>query len=145
MATCSECNGNLPADGKTRKRQRPRRCKACSNQAALQRRHNDPIARIQHKLQNNLKKHYANVPSNLCSRETVEYVYNKWDKKCVISGETDPANLCVVPAFRAANLPTRDQLVLLSIRQAMSLARHNREKRLAKFPDEVKEKLELGQ
>ncbi len=142
-ATCSICNSDIPNDGRTRKRQRPRRCKACNNQAALNRRRINPIARLQHKLQNNLRKHYANVPSNLCSRETVEYIYNKWDKKCVISGEASPINLCIVPAFRTKNLPTRDQFVLLSIHEAMTLARHDREKRLSKFSDEVKEKLQL--
>ncbi len=141
--TCSQCNSAIPNDGKTRKRARPRRCKVCNNQAALDRRRKDPIARFQHKLQNNLRKHYPNVPSSLCSRETVEYIYNKWDKKCVISGEASPINLCIVPAFRTKNLPTRDQFVLLSIHEAMTLARHDREKRLSKFSDEVKEKLQL--
>lgn len=143
---CSKCESNLPEDGRTRKRHRSRRCQACNNKAALERRQNDPIARLQHKLQNNLRKHYAKrAPANLWSRDTVEFLYKKWDKKCVISGETDPANLCIVPAFRTVDPPTRDQLVLLSIRHAMRLARHDKERRLGSFSDEVKAKLELAQ
>ncbi len=143
-STCSVCAASLPADGLTRKRHRSRKCKTCNNQAALDRRRSDPIARLQHKLCNNLKKHWPTAQANLWSRETIEYVLEKWDKKCAITGETNFINLCIVPAVKHTLPPTRDQLVLLTIHEAMSLSRNDNVKRLAKFSDEARGKLEIS-
>jgi hypothetical protein len=139
---CSKCNDVLPVDGKLRKRLRSRRCRECNNTVALDRRRQDPIARLQHKWQNNCMKHYKNADSTLWSRATVEYVWNRWDKKCAITEQTDPMYLCIVPAIRdKLNTPTRDQLVVLSTHIAQSMSRHNNEKRLAKFSEEARAKI----
>ncbi len=67
----------------------------------------------------------------------------KWDQKCAITGETNMINLCIVPAVKNVAPPTLDQLVVLSIRCAMQLARNDNEKRLATFSEEAREKLEV--
>ncbi len=142
LSTCSRCAAVLPADGRTRKRLRPRRCQKCNNETALERRKDDPILRLQHKFQNNTVKHYKNADSSLWSRETIEFVWQRWNKTCAISGESDPLHLCIVPATRDKEvLPTRNQLVVLSSHVAQSLSRNDNEKRLSRFSEEVRAKL----
>jgi hypothetical protein len=142
LTNCSSCSAALPSDGISRKRQRARRCRKCNNDKALERRQNDPILRLQHKFQNNCMKHDKNTDPSLWSRETIEYVWNRWEKKCAISHERNVLHLCIVPAVREKDTqPTRNQLVVLSSHIAQSLSRQDNEKRLARFPQEARAKL----
>ncbi len=140
--SCASCERELPPDGKTRKRQRARRCHECITAAAIQRKHDDPILVLQHRLNGNLKKYWKDADPILWSRQTVKYVYERWDKKSVLSGETDPIHLCIVPIIRLDEQPTREDLVLITSKEAQSLSRVSNDLRMAAFPASVQEQMQ---
>ena len=138
---CSHCEAALPADTRIRKRLRSRKCQACNNIAAAQRRKQDPILLLHHRWRNNCKKHWPNASAQVLSREAVQHVWERWDKQCVVTGTTDPLFLCVSPMVRGEEPPTVDQLVILTSHQAQSLSRASNEKRMSMLPKAVQEKL----
>lgn len=137
-ASCSVCHAELPLDPKVRKRQRPRRCKRCNARAALNRRKSDPVLLLQHRWSNNARKHWPDAPASLCSIETVGYVWDRWGRQSVLSGIADHMLLCVSPAIKSSDPPTRDQLILLTSREAQSLSRTSKEERMAQLPEHVR-------
>lgn len=78
------------------------------------------------------------------SKETILLVWQRWGGSSVISGENNPMLLCVT-TYNAPNdmtMPTRDDLILLTSREAQSLGRLSNERRIAAFPPAVRAQME---
>lgn len=131
---CSQCNAELPNDGKTRKRVRPRMCKQCTATATLKRRKSDHIQLLAHRWQNTIKRHWPTASPSMWCRATVQYVWDKCNGKSVLSDTSDPLFLCIASKVKIKDVPpTIDDLIIITSQEALSLARVNNERRLAIF------------
>jgi hypothetical protein len=138
---CSQCETPLPPDNKTRKRMRPRKCASCLAASAKARR-DDPIETLRHRWNGSCKRMYPDAENELWSRRTVEAVFERCGKKSVISGEDRAELLCLFSFFKGNIAPTPDQIVLITSREAQSLAREmTQEKRAQRFPREIQEQM----
>lgn len=127
---CYVCQLPLPDDGVTRKRNCPRRCRACRNAANLERRHKDPVAWLQHRWYNSAKRQWPDAQPSLWAKETVKEVYERCGGKSVLSGEEDVKMLCVSWKRKRYDV---GELVLLTTKEAKSMAHLSEEDRLACF------------
>jgi hypothetical protein len=133
--TCSRCKSVLPDDGKHRVRHRKRQCGKCLH-TFLAQRLAYPCHQLQHRWYNAAKKRWPEADKSLWSMSTVCYVYQRWQGRSVINGSADIANLCISYFMLP---PTIETLVLLTSREAMSLAR--RENREEFFPEHIRRQL----
>lgn len=139
---CISCNGALPDDGKTRKRNRARKCKGCNLSAALKRRKEDPVRLLSHRFNNSCRRMGVTDPQ-VWSPKTVKWVMDRWNGKSVLSDESDPQLLCLVSYFDTAVVPLKkNHLLLVSSREAQSLAR--KKDRTQHFPQNVREVMEAA-
>jgi hypothetical protein len=145
---CTSCDAPLPDDGKKRTRNRDRHCAPCLAKKRKSRRQADPVALLTSRWTTNAKKHWGKkVLCSLYSRQTVQKVYERWDKRCVITGASDVLHLCIAPAVRSKDeAPDVSQLVILTTNEAQSLARvKGLAERMARFPKDVQDALLRGQ
>ncbi len=141
---CSNCQQDLPHDGIQRKRNRPRRCPACIKKDKQQRLVNQPEITLAHRWGNTCRKHWPDAPTTLYSQETVKYVMDRFERKSAISGEANMAYLCVYPYYVSATAPDYRHLVLVTAREAQSLARcKTQEDREARYPQHIREMMVL--
>ncbi len=142
---CYACHGPLVGDGRARKRQVPRKCAACRKRAILVRRNKDPLVRMQHRWYNAAHRLWPAAPKALWSAATVKHVYERWARKSVLGGETDPKLLCI-SYYRHPSLvdgaPELHQLVLVTSKEAQSLARSKADQRHLSFSPAVREAIE---
>lgn len=135
---CLTCQGELQDDGKTRKRNRPRKCQPCLKESRAKRLQEQPELVLAHRWCNACLRLYQNPPPSLYSAETVKYVMNRFEGKSVVSGNDDLTQLCVFPYFKKDSesyIPDMGHLVLVTSREAQSISRSkNREGR---FPEEI--------
>lgn len=137
---CSACQTPLPDDGKTRKRNRERKCKECNTAAAMKRRKEDPVRLLAHRFNNSCRRVGA-MDHDLWSMKTVKWVMDRWNGKSVLSDESNPELLCIVSYFDTESVPIqKEHLVLVTSREAQSLARA-KDRRL-RFPEEVRNIME---
>lgn len=137
---CSSCHSELPIDGKTRKRNRSRKCTRCNTQAAMKRRREDPIRLLSHRFNNACRRGYKNPSPHLWSTKTVSQVFRRFEGKSCISGESDAKLLCIFPLLKSTGPPSIDDLVLVTSREAQSISRcKNNAERLEKFPRHIQE------
>lgn len=136
---CSNCNEPLP-DKRPRKRQRSRKCRQCYNKIAAERRENDPVRRLQHKWHNSAVKRWPRADPSLWSLKTVKEVYERCDKKCIITGLEDPTHLCVTYIIYTDEPPPTDQLIVISTHEAQSIGRASNERRVKHFPKEIQQR-----
>jgi hypothetical protein len=137
---CSQCNKPLPSDNKTRKRLRSRKCASCLATSAKTRR-NDPIEVLRHRWNGSCKR-YPDADNELWSRKTVQTVYERCIKKSVISGEDRVELLCLTSFFMSNTAPKPEQIVVVTSREAQSLAREKtQEKRAQRFLQEIQEQM----
>lgn len=137
---CCACNASLPDDGKTRKRNRSRKCKACNTTAALKRRKQNPYLLLSHRFNNSCRR-LGITDNRLWATQTVKYVMDRWNGKSVLSNESNPELLCIVSYFDTAVVPLKkEHLVLATSREAQSLARAK--DRTLRFPEEVRRVME---
>ena len=140
---CSACQGTLPDDGKTRKRNRPRKCKACNTAAAMARRKEDPVRLLCHRL-NNACRRLGITDPQMWSPQTVRRVWERWGGKSVLSDEGNPELLCIVSYWDTDRVPLCvEHLVLVTSREAQSLARTA--DRRGRFPEHVQRAVEEGE
>lgn len=151
MSFCWECGeeveeekkeGEDVALKKTKHKARGRRCKKCKNAAVVKRRHNNPCASLQHRLYNTFHRMWPNASSELWSMNTVRMVWERCEKKSVISGETNPQHLCISYKHKPSEKdepPTIDDLVVMTTKEAQILAHCKSWDRITKF-DELKNK-----
>lgn len=98
---------------------------------------------LQHRWATNSSRHWPTAPPTLWSRATVRYVMDRWGNQSVISGETNPLHLCIVPYERDKDVvPTASRLVLVTEKEAQSLSRVDNARRAAAFPPSVREVME---
>lgn len=144
VARCSQCDVELGDDGKTRKRNRTRKCGECVKQAAIKRRRDDPVRLLSHRWNNSCRRLYADPPSSMWATATVKAVLERCEYKSVISGETNTELLCVFTFFMARDfLPTIEQLVIVTSREAQSISKEQtQEKRSSRFPAHVRAQME---
>lgn len=140
---CYECKEELPKDGRMRKRNRPRKCKACNMQAAMKRRKEDPMRLLAHRLNNSMRRVYPDANDiDIWSLENVKHVFERFGGKSVISNEANPEYLCLFPYFKPTPdcPPTRETLVLVTSREAQSIAHSKtQEERNARFPQYIQD------
>jgi hypothetical protein len=141
---CFKCHAALEdtEEWRVRKRKRARQCNACSNAEALKRRKDDPIQMLRHRWYNVCAHRWPNADPSLWSIEMVKHVYERWEQKSVLSGESNVAHLCIsyYRKHAGAQPPTENELVLLSGREAQSLAK--KKDREGAFPARVRELIE---
>lgn len=107
-----------------RVRNRQRACTKCRNQRAVERRRANPVSLLQHRWYNSATKLWPAADPSLWSMETVRGVYNRWGGCSVISEEADVDKLCVSYFHhKTATPPALDELVLLTTKEAQSVAR----------------------
>ena len=120
---------------------RKRRCQYCTSRHVLKSRKNDPIKTLHHKFYNCIKRRWPDANSDVYSMTIVKYVYDKWKGVSAISGETNYHLLCIFPIYPSKNNPippTKDELVLITSQEAMSIARSPVEKQPLKYPEHVR-------
>jgi hypothetical protein len=142
MQPCSSCDSLLPPDQKTRKHLRPRKCPTCVAERAKERR-SEPVKLLKHRWNGACRRLYPDCDKEMWSDKTVEHVFERFEGKSVISGEDNPELLCVFAFFKSTNEPpTRDQLVLVTSREAQSIAREKtQEKRAQRFPQKIQDEM----
>lgn len=146
MSFCWECGEqSVKDDGddvKPKRKSRGRRCKKCKNAAVVKRRHKDPCALLQHRLYNTWRKLWPEA-TELWTIETIRMVWERCDKKSLISGETNPDLLCISYQHKPRDKkdpPTIDDLVVITTKEAQVLAHCNLWDRVTKFEELKKEK-----
>jgi hypothetical protein len=92
---------------------------------ALERRHDDPILTLHHRFYNTVKRRWPDAPRSLYAKEVVQRVYQKFQGKSQISGESDYRLLCIF-AYPSAEPPAEHQLILVTSREAQALARQRK-------------------
>lgn len=139
-SVCSHCHQGLPDDGKSRKRNRPRRCPDCIKKEKEERLRLHPEIKMAHRWGNTCRKHWPNAPTTLYSAKTVKYVMDRFENKSVISGEDDLQYLCIYPYYRGDTPPDYKYLVLVTSKEAQSIARcKTQEEQNERFPAHVRE------
>jgi hypothetical protein len=129
---CRLCHAPLPDAERTRKR--GRQCGDCKRAAILKRRHEDPVAKLTHRWYNAARRLWPHAPRTLWSRATVQHVYTRCRGMSVLSEEDNVGALCVSYTRRDGHSPPAlEELVLLTTREAQSLARMPKEQRPLKF------------
>lgn len=131
MSKCYVCGALLEDDGKVRRRQCARRCRRCKNASLLARRRADPVLLLQHRFYNSVQRHWPDADPALWSVETVREVCGG---KSVLSQEDDTNLLCVSWVRKRA---AKEELVLVTTKEAQSLAHMDEAKRVAQFPENV--------
>jgi hypothetical protein len=129
----------LEDDGKVRKKNRARRCKRCHNLTVVKRRKEDPVKLLKHRLYNMMHRSHPGANPALHSRDLVERVLARWDSRSVISGVTDPSELCII-SYRKLNpgeLPEENDFVIVTSKEAQELAKLDRDVRPARFGIDV--------
>ncbi len=132
---CKNCHGALPPRQQPIVRKRTRRCQKCVSLAAAVERKNDPIKGLQNKLRAYLSKRKV-VHSKLTTRESIEKLYNRFEKKSVISGETNAELLTFTTrkAFLDGYEPPFDDFLLVTSLEAHTLSKaKDREIKLAEM------------
>lgn len=138
---CCTCHAPLPDDGRTRKRNRERRCKACNAAAAIKRRKEDPVRLLCHRL-NGACRRLGITDPHMWAPQTVKRAMERWGNRSVLSGESKPELLCLVSYWDTNAVPLKpEHLVLVTSREAQSLARDK--ERTARFPAHVKQAMLL--
>jgi len=146
-ATCSQCSAELPDDGKTRKRNRTRRCRKCNGEAAVKRRKEDPVKLLSHRLNNSLRRLYTDPPPSLWAPATVASIILRCNYQSVVSGETNMDLLCVFSFFKdTTRVPRPEHFVIVTSREAQSIAKcKTQEERSARFPQHIRDQMEQGE
>lgn len=134
MSKCYVCGATLEDDGKACQRQCARRCRRCKNASLLARRQANPVLLLQHRFYNSVRRHWPDADPALWSTQTIRQVYERCGGKSVLSQESD-ANLLCVSWVRKR--PATEELVLLTTKEAQSLAHMDEAKRVAQFPQGV--------
>lgn len=143
---CTVCENNLPVNDKPRKRTpRPRRCRDCRNKDALRRRAADPIALLSHRWRTNSTKHWPAIGKYLYKKPAVRHVWERWQCKSVISGETNWNLLCIVPYAKhdREHPPSINDLVVVTTKEAQNMGKLKGDERAAKFPPEIQDAFTL--
>jgi hypothetical protein len=138
---CYVCDDVLADDCKKRVRVCPRKCAGCKADAVYKRLKTDPVAKIQRRLYNALRKVDGDVESTIWSRETVDYVLRRWERKSAISGDDDLADLTITP-YKKGIVDSRDDLVLVTSKEAHRMGRMNPHRRRMQFPQHVQQEME---
>lgn len=122
---CNICSTPLVDDGKQRKKKRPRRCDKCKMKKRLEKRNADPIKVLFHRWQSSAHKRWPSIDRTLLSTATVKLVWERYERKSVISGETDAKKLCIgCYGIVAPTVPTSvDQLVIITSAEAQRLSK----------------------
>lgn len=143
VSLCRDCQQPLEDDGKVRKKKRARRCKRCNNASIVKRRKEDPVNLIQHRLYNMMSRNFPGAPAELHSRKITKRVLERWDSRSVISGTADFSKLCIA-CYRKLDegvFPEENDLVVVTSDEAHELSRLDKDLRLAKFPIDVRFKI----
>lgn len=141
---CTACQEALPSDGKTRKRNRPRRCHECNVQAARARMQTDPVRLLSHRYNNACRRLYGQeCDPRHWSLDVARFVWHRFGGKSVVSDTADPALLCLFAYRRSATPPAPEELVLVTSREAQSISRAtSEEERRARFPPHIQQQME---
>lgn len=136
---CSVCQDNLPPDGKTRKKRRLRKCKTCKNQSRAKQRQEDAVTLLKHRLRNMLLRQCPTAPRTLYGVDSVTRIIDRWERKSVIDGTSSIGDLCIIcyKKLGEGEVPTENDMILVTSRQAQTLAKLDADARLAKIPPEV--------
>lgn len=141
---CSNCNQLLEDDGIPRKRKKMRKCDRCTRAIRARRRKETPCSLLRSKWYCATSKKYPLISPDLRLMDTVEFVWNRWEGKSVISGIANASLLCITPykLFDSGRDITRNDLVLVTSAEAQMLAKiSDQNVRIAKFPPEVRAKI----
>ena len=125
---CYVCNKELLPQEKGARRQR-RQCRKCIQTASRKRMRDVPVKTLYSKFYSSQHKR-PSLPKEMVNRETVQRVYDRFEHKCALTGETNPSLLCITSKTHSAPKLEED-LVLLSSREALRinhLSREDREK-----------------
>jgi len=128
--TCRDCNKAMPVNGKRKKRQK--RCKDCSRKRDRLVTRSKPGRYLSVKLRAQKRKH-GRIPDDekdLYTKEVAQSIYELFEGKSYLSGKSELDELCI--ATKVKKPRTRDDLVLLTTKEATTLARKKTdEERLA--------------
>jgi hypothetical protein len=140
---CSSCNRDLPSDGKVRKKRRPRKCNSCKNQNRVKQRREDVVSMFRHRLRNMLSRQCPNAPHTLYSNESITRIMDRWERKSVLDGTSTAGDLCIIcyKKLGEGEVPTENDMIIVTSRQAQALAKLDADVRLSKIPDEVRARL----
>lgn len=133
---CYECKAPIVEVTEGGKRVRGRRCRQCKNAAVVRRRHTKPLALLQHRFYNSAHRMWPHADPSLWCIETVRTVYDRCQGKSVLSGESNAAHLCI--SFKHKDLqtpPPLEDLVVITTKEAQSLAHMSPEKRAKHFEE----------
>lgn len=140
MDACSVC-----AKPHDQPHKRPRRCKACSAATVVKRRRDDPVKLLQHRWYNSCRKSSWIRNATLWSPATVQYVYQRWEKRSIISGTCEPEDLRIVPYHgKDHGVPKTQELVLVTAREAQVLSKKTGTTRASYFPPEVAQRINVN-
>ena len=133
-------------------------CKRCLKQDVHNRRNQDAVHILAHRLQSAEKRRClaggggvggGDVKSGrkkprISFLELVARVYETWNGRSVISGENDPKKLCVIPYHRGVPCVASERnCVLVTCKEARSLSHLKSENEAhARFPEDVRKRFE---
>lgn len=145
LVTCYKCNAEIGTF--KRKKHRRRMCKQCLESNRQEREQEDPLRRIEGRLRSSFSSKKIKVPRDVVLSKLVKRVCDRWERKSVLSGETDMSKLCITGYKRLEEgvMPDENNLILVTSAESIALARYKTEEgRLSKFSLEVKGKILLN-
>jgi hypothetical protein len=141
---CYKCSKELEA--KMVKKRRPRMCNNCKNEYRKRDTVDTPIALITTRFKSMLARNSIQVNDNIVAM--AERVWNRWNGKCVLTGQDDYKKLCIASfrTLKAGPAPPENEWVIVTSSEAMSLSKcKNNEVREARFPPEIRARIVLAE
>jgi histidyl-tRNA synthetase len=128
---------------------KPRRNQLCDDCKKKRRRQYDEankqtIKGVRDRLKSRLRKHKGIMDPGAVTEEWTLGILNKWQHRCVITGQTLVAKLDVIPfhGFKAGVPVPPHQWVVVTLGQSMKLSHmRNAEKRTAQFPMHIQQEM----
>ena len=143
MNRCCICAADLPDDDRARKRRKSRKCIDCRNRHRRKRKLEDPVIRLKERMYDWCHKHGISSNRSLWAEQSIREALERWDHKCVVSGETNMERLTLTTFAEPSIYLDETQLVLVSTEVARQIALAP-DRELA-FPDEVRRRMVTGE
>lgn len=137
--SCYECKAEIGTFA--RKKKRRMLCQECRGEKRKERNGENPMRVLTQRLRSSLSAKRIKVPNTVDLDDLTRRVYNRWEKKSVLSGETDVSKLCITgfKRLQEGQMPDENELVLVTSAEAIALARHKtQDGRMGRFSLEVK-------
>jgi predicted PolB exonuclease-like 3'-5' exonuclease len=129
---CRDCNQVLTSSGKSK--ERTKRCNICSMKSK-------PGRYLGAKLRSQKRKH-GPIPEDemeFYTNESAQAVYDLYERKSFLSGESDLNDLCI--ATKVKKPKSRDDLILLTTKEATAMARKKTDEEMMAFLEANKMKI----